>query len=132
MASVYPACFYPDSDGVTVIFHDLPGCTTFGRDMEEALKMAEEAGCGWIYGEITRGESVPPPSKLTDVKADDFEDGFVSLIRLDLDAYAEKYHSKSVRKNCTLPAWLAALAEQKGCNFSLLLQDAVKQNLNIV
>ncbi|MDR0903136.1 MAG: type II toxin-antitoxin system HicB family antitoxin [Ruminococcus sp.] len=131
MVGIYPACFYPDDDGVTVIFHDLPGCTTFGKDIEEAFLMADEAGCGWIYGEIVRGEPVPPPSNLADVKADDFEDGFVSLIRLDIDAYAEKYHSKSVRKNCTVPAWLATLAERKGFNFSILLQDAIKQNLDL-
>jgi hypothetical protein len=93
--------------------------------------MADEAACGWIYGEIERGVAIPPPSGVSDVRADDFEDGFVNLIRLDVDAYAEKFHSKSVRKNCSLPAWLATLAERKGINFSDLLQSAVKQKLGL-
>jgi predicted RNase H-like HicB family nuclease len=132
MVCIYPACFYPDTDGTTVIFPDLPGCTTFGRTLDEAFQMADEAACGWIYGEIERGEPIPPPSAIDDVKAEDFEDGFVNLIRLDVDAYTEKFHSKSVRKNCSLPAWLATLAERKGLNFSDLLQTAIKQKLGLI
>jgi predicted RNase H-like HicB family nuclease len=131
MIYIFPACFYPDTDGTTVVFPDLPGCTTYGKTLEEAFQMADEAACGWIYGEIERGEKIPSPSPIDTIKADDFEDGFVNLLRLDVDAYAEKYHSKSVRKNCTLPAWLASRAEQSGINFSELLQSAVKQKLGL-
>lgn len=50
---------------------------------------------------------------------------------LDMDTYAEKYGDRSVRKNCTLPAWLSYRAENAGINFSQVLQEALIQKLNI-
>ncbi len=52
-------------------------------------------------------------------------EGFVSLLSLDMDAYAAKYGSKSIRKNLTIPAWLNTFAEQKKLNVSKVLQDAL-------
>ena len=36
--------------------------------------------------------------------------GFVTLLVLDMEAYAEKYGNKAVRKNLTIPAWLNTFA----------------------
>ncbi|MCI7331572.1 MAG: HicB family protein, partial [Selenomonadaceae bacterium] len=49
-------------------------------------------------------------------------EGFVNMIVLDMDAYAEKYGNKAVRKNVTLPAWLNTFAEENHVNFSQVLQ----------
>lgn len=41
MKIIYPAVFYPFSDGsggYTVEFPDLPGCITEGRNLEEAFE----------------------------------------------------------------------------------------------
>ena len=54
-------------------------------------------------------------------------DGFVSLLSLDMDAYAAKYGSKSIRKNLTIPAWLNTFAEKKRLNVSKVLQDALTE-----
>lgn len=49
-----------EEDGTyTVIVPSLPGCLTFGRTVEEALLMAEEAIEGFIACMIERGEEVP-------------------------------------------------------------------------
>ncbi len=53
--------------------------------------------------------------------------GFVSLLMLDMDAYAEKYGSKAVRKNLTIPAWLNTFGESQHVNFSQVLQDALTE-----
>ena len=58
-------------------------------------------------------------------------DGFTTMIVLDMDSYAEKYGEKSIRKNCTLPAWLNNRAEKMNINFSQVLQEALIQKLNI-
>ena len=42
-----------------------------------------------------------------------------------MDAYAEKYGSKAVRKNLTIPAWLNTFAEKQHVNFSQVLTDAL-------
>lgn len=51
--------------------------------------------------------------------------GFVSMLVLDMDAYAEKYGEKAVRKNLTIPAWLNTFAENNHINFSQLLQESL-------
>ena len=52
-------------------------------------------------------------------------DGFVSMLVLDMDAYAEKYGEKVTRKNLTIPAWLNTFAENNHINFSQVLQDSL-------
>ena len=42
-----------------------------------------------------------------------------------MDAYAEKFGNKAVRKNLTIPAWLNTFAEQNHVNFSKILTDAL-------
>lgn len=51
--------------------------------------------------------------------------GFVTMLVLDMDTYAEKYGNKAVRKNLTIPAWLNTFAEKNGINFSQVLQDSL-------
>lgn len=85
--------------------------------------MAEDAASGWVLDELEDGRPAPVASAMADVTPDD--GGFVSLLTLDMDAYAEKYGSKAVRKNLTIPAWLNTFAEQKHINFSQVLTDAL-------
>lgn len=126
MKMVYPAVFRPfedNSGGYTVEFQDLPGCVTEGKDLEEALEMAEDAASGWILGELEDGNEIPKASAYGDVKHGSAE--HVNMILLDIDAYAEKYGEKAVRKNVTIPAWLNAFAEKHKLNFSQILQEAL-------
>lgn len=53
------------------------------------------------------------------------EGGIINLFVLDIEAYAEKYGEKSVRKNFTIPAWLNTFAEKNNINFSQVLQEAL-------
>lgn len=133
MKLVYPACFYPDEDGFyTVVVPDLPGCVTGGENFAEALYMAVDAASGWVLTSLEDGEKIPKASELGEVKADEYENGFVNLIVLDMDSYTEKYGSKAVRKNCTIPAWLNTTAEAANINFSAVLAEALIRQLNIV
>lgn len=123
---IYPAVLYPFSDGsggFVVEFPDLPGCVTEGRNLEEAILMGTDAASGWILDELEEGNSVPAASAYNEVSAR--EGGMVSLFTLDIDAYAEKYGEKAVRKNLTIPAWLNTFAEKNNINFSQVLQDAL-------
>lgn len=134
MKLIYPACFYPDDvekDFYTVVFPDLQGAVTEGKTLTGAIEMAVDCGCGWIVSAIEDGEEIPAPSSLECVSADEYENGFVNLIMLDIDEFQEKNGAHSVRKNCTIPAWLNTFAENKGINFSQVLQDALKEKLGI-
>lgn len=128
MKLTYPAVFAPfgDREGFTVTVPDLPGCVTEGDSLADAILMAQDAASGWVLDELEDGNKPPLSSALSDVHLDEGE--FVSLLALDIDKYAEKYGSKAVRKNVTIPAWLNTFGESRGLNFSSVLQEAL-QNL---
>lgn len=125
MKLVYPALFSPweEGDGYTVEFPDLPGCVTEGATLADAIEMAEDAASGWVLGELEDGNRVPQASAPSAIHAAEGE--FISAVVLDMDAYTEKYGSKAVRKNLTIPAWLNTFAEQQRISFSQVLTDAL-------
>ncbi len=122
---VYPAIFRPceEHEGYTVTVPDLPGCVTEGKTLADAILMAEDAASGWVLDELEDGNAAPAASDLNAIHAGTGE--FVNLLVLDIDAYAEKYGSKAVRKNLTIPAWLNTFAERRQVNFSQVLTDAL-------
>lgn len=125
MKLAYPAIFSPweDGKGYTVEFPDLAGCVTEGESLAEAIEMAEDAASGWVLGEMEDGNTIPAASAPASVRVDAGD--FVSVVALDMDAYAEKYGKKSVRKNLTIPAWLNTFVEQQRINASQVLTDAL-------
>lgn len=127
MKLVYPAVFRPleAGDGYTVTVPDLPGCVTEGASLADAILMAEDAASGWVLDELEDGNQAPTASALGSLplQAGDF----VNLLVLDMDAYAEKYGSKAVRKNLTIPAWLNTFAEARHINFSKVLTDGLEE-----
>ncbi len=125
MKLIYPAIFSPcmEKEGYTVEVPDLPGCVTEGDDLADAIEMATDAASGWILGELEDGNNIPSPSQRKDIQIDD--DSFINMLVLDMDAYSEKYGSKAVRKNITIPAWLNTYGEKNHINFSKVLQDAL-------
>ncbi len=126
MKLVYPAAFYPcEEGGYTVVVPDLPGCVTEGDSLAEAILMGEDAASGWVLTELEDGNEVPAASQIGDIHPD--QGGFVSLLTLDIDTYAEKYGNKAVRKNLTIPAWLNTFAEKQKVNFSQVLTEALTE-----
>ena len=132
MKLAYPAYFSPleNSDGYCVTFPDLPGCVTEGKSLAEAVEMAIDAASGWVLDELEDGKSAPKASGIKTIQLENPED-FVNIIVLDMDAYAEKYGNKAVRKNCTIPAWLNTVAEKNNINFSAILQTALMEKLGL-
>lgn len=47
------------------------------------------------------------------------------------DFYRRKYHSKTIRKNVTIPEWPNDLAENDKINFSQTLTEALKEKLDV-
>ncbi len=127
MKLIYPAIFTPfeEGEGFTVTVPDLPGCISEGNSLVEAIDMGADAASGWILGELEEGNSFPAPSDLTAIEVS--EPDFVSLLVLDVDAYAEHYGTQTVRKNITIPAWLNTYGEKNQINFSKVLTDALLQ-----
>jgi len=127
MKLTYPACFYKDdaSGSYAVVMPDLPGCVSGGDTLADAIIMATDAASGWVLDELEDGNAIPQASPLGDIRLD--SGGFINTLVLDMDAYAEKYGNKAVRKNLTIPAWLNTFAESNHVNFSQVLQDSLTE-----
>lgn len=100
MKLIYPAIFKPFSDGsggFVVEFPDLPGCVTEGKNLEEAIEMGIDAASGWILGELEEESKIPVASRYEDINPEN--DQMVNMMLLDIDAYAEKYGERAIRKN---------------------------------
>jgi len=126
MKLTYPACFYPCEEnkiGYTVEVPDLPGCVSEGNTLADALLMATDAASGWVLDELEDGKPAPKASTPDSIIPE--QGGFVTMLVLDMDTYAEKYGNKAVRKNLTIPAWLNTFAEKNNINFSQVLQDSL-------
>lgn len=71
------------------------------------------------------GNPLPESSDYKSIKADEYDNGVVTLVPLDVGAYAEKYSQKAVRKNCTIPSWLDTFASKNQLSLSEVLQNAL-------
>lgn len=133
MKLIYPACFYPcDEGGYTVTFPDLPGCVTEGDTLQEAIDMAADAASGWLlYSLEEENQQIPVSSDIKSIVPDEYENGFVSLVNIDLDEFSKKHGHKAVKKTLTIPAWLNTAAEERNVNFSQILQNALINHLGI-
>lgn len=133
MLSIYPACFFKEENGYSVVFPDLNWLATCGKDEREAFNMAVECLAGYIYSLNKDGEQIPNASALKDISLSDVakaldadtQDAFVNMISVDVDEYAKEHFEKSVRKTLTIPAWLNKAAIEKNINFSQTLQEAL-------
>lgn len=141
MLSMYPACFYKEDEGYSVVFPDLNYLATQGDSFEEAMEMAVDCLAGYLYSAQRDGEAVPPPSKLGDVDPvavsreldPDMPVGeaIVNLVSVDVAEYAKKHFERSVKKTLSIPAWLNDAAVAQGINFSRVLQQALKDQLHL-
>ena len=48
-----------------------------------------------------------------------------------MNDYRKKFNNKSVKKTLSIPSWLDTLAEKENINFSQLLQEAIRNKLEI-
>ena len=67
MLSIYPACFFKDETGYSVVFPDLNWLATGGSTETEAMNMAVDCLAGYLYTSWQDGEDVPQPSSIKDI-----------------------------------------------------------------
>ena len=127
--SVYTAVLTPYEGGYTVEVPDVPGCVTGGASIDEALHMAKDAlgGCLCVY----QDEGIELPAARTPDRVPLQPGQFAALVEIDLVDYRKSTDTRAVRKNVSMPAWLAYLADQRGLNCSQVLQDALRAQLRV-
>ncbi|KFI57619.1 type II toxin-antitoxin system HicB family antitoxin [Bifidobacterium choerinum] len=128
MKLTYPVILEPyeeDGGGYVATVPDMPGLVTYGSSLSETMEMVQDAACGWVLTELEDGRPAPRATALMDVDTEDVN-AQKALILLDMDAYAEKYGRRAVRKNVTIPAWLDTWASRRNLNYSHTLRDALE------
>ena len=132
MLSMYPACFFKEEGGYSVIFPDLD-LATCGETIEEAMAMAIDCLAGRLRWLKQDGDLIPEPSSMNSIDLEAIskeleiepEEAFVNMVSVDVEAYAKEHFDKSVRKTLTIPAGLNTAALEMGINFSQVLQEAL-------
>ena len=137
MLSAYPACFFKEENGYSVVFPDLNYLATCGQTLDEALVMAVDCLAGDLYWLEKDGETFPLPSAPSEIDTSEIAkdlditgDAFVNMVTVDVAEYAKTHFEKAVKKTLTIPAWLNAAALEQHINFSQVLQDALKERLH--
>jgi predicted RNase H-like HicB family nuclease len=122
MEYVYPAVFHENGDGsFTVLYPDLPGCVSEGKDLLNAMYMAEAALKQWIGYLLDKNEPAPVASSFKEVKAGAGE--FVNFVRVQVR------DSRAVKRTVSLPKWMDDKAAKAGLSLSRVLQDAIGEKL---
>ena len=125
------AVFEYADDGINISFPDLPGCITCAEinATNEAIFNAKEALGLHIFGMEQDGEKIPEPSALKDLNLK--KNCVPVLIDVFMPSVRMAARTSFVKKTLSLPAWLAALADEKKVNCSKLFQDALKAFLGV-
>ena len=113
----------------SVYFPDLDVATS-GIDEVDAFESARELLGLVLYGKEQDKEKIPKPSKIESLKIGKNE--YTILVDVYMPAIRLSENQKAVNRTVTLPAWLNALAVSKNFNFSLTLQEALKEKLKVV
>lgn len=127
---IYPAVFTPEEGKFSINFPDIDGCYTCGDDLADGMEMAQDALALMLTHFEDEKREIPAASSINSVTINN--DEFATYISCDTTVYRRLMNSTSVKKTLSIPSWLNDSAVAAGINFSQVLQDALKQQLNIL
>ena len=109
-------------------FLDFENIFTFGDSLEDAYYMAQDA----LYAMLPEyKDNLPKPTfDYMNIKVKQNE--FITMVELNPVEHEKKISSKTVKTTVTMPEWLKNLADTNGINFSKLLQESIKNELNLL
>ncbi len=126
---MYPAIFCYGDDGISISFPDLSGCISCASTDEEALYMAKDALGLYLVCAEEDSEVLPNPTKLNNIILKSNERAV--LIEVNMPLFRLSVENSAVKKTLTIPKWINDLAEKNRVNFSLVLQNALKEILRL-
>ena len=102
---------------------------TYSEDLEKVSAAIRESLALYLADLLDMKKEFPEPSKLEDIKLK--KNQFIQVISVDPVYEAAKVTNVLKKKTVNIPAWLDIVAQEKKINFSQLLQEAIKRELNI-
>jgi predicted RNase H-like HicB family nuclease len=132
MKYVYPVVFTPEDGNMLVRVPDLSGLHTFGKDLADAIYMAQDAIEMWLCDAENNGEPIPRASAKADLeRLRESGEQIVSFVAADTDEYRRQTETRAVKKTLSIPAWLNEKAEKANAPFSQILQEGLKEYLQV-
>lgn len=128
MRYTYTAVITPGDGKFYARVPDITGCATTGKGIEDAVAQITDALSGCLVVWEDQGLSIPSPTPQPDIPHDASD--ILTLVSVDTIAYRAQTDTRAVRKNVSIPAWMAVMAEQRGINCSKVLQDALVQQFS--
>lgn len=129
MRYTYPAIFEPEEGLYNITFPDLPECYTSGDDLADAIYQAQDVLSDVLADYEEQNRAMPAASDINAISA--ASGCIVVPVLADTDAWRRAHNTKAVKKTLTIPQWLDTAAQHKGINFSQVLQDALRAQLNL-
>jgi len=124
MKEVYPVILWQEEDTWLAKAPDIRGCVTSGDNPADALEQITDALHGCLCVMEDTCQSIPKPSSLN---PQDYPEGsMAAIVPVDTAAYRRATDTRAVRKNVSMPAWMADMADARGINCSQVLQDALR------
>lgn len=139
MKGVYPI-FVANSGKDFLVYVPDWDIYTEGKSFSDAMEMARDAiGLKGIDYEddqkefpvVSTYKEAYAKAKM-DIAIFDYTQGVQTMVDVDFTEYRKRHDNRMVKKNCTIPYYLNALAEEAGVNFSKVLQEALMAKLNVV
>lgn len=127
MRYTFTAVVKPEGNKCYARVPDVAGCVTTGKDIEDAIEQITDALSGCLVVWEDQGLPIPEATPQQGIVHDPEE--LLTLVSVDTIAYRAQTETRAVRKNVSLPMWMANMAERKGINCSRVLQDALAQQL---
>ncbi len=128
MKKYYPVIFTKEDVGFSTSAIDLEGCFSQGDTFEQAYLMTQDA-IGLYLEDL---EELPAPTDPAKITLSLEPCKFLAVVEFDDLEYKKRHSSHAVKKTLTIPQWLNEEAERQHVNFSGVLQEALKNKLNLV
>ena len=126
---IFPAIFSYANDGISIEFPDIEGCFSYANTTEQAIRDAKEALGLHLWSMEKDNDIIPTPTDVKNIICNKNE--AIVLIEVFMPPIRDKINNSFVKKTLSIPNWLNELAEEKKVNFSGLLQNALKEYLNL-
>ncbi|TCU72812.1 putative RNase H-like HicB family nuclease [Tissierella praeacuta] len=136
MKKVYPVIIYKKeaNEEYHVVYVPDLDKTTQGEDIVECIEMARDLIGITLVGLEEDNKAIPEPFTNNNLYAfndEGFEVEFKTIVDIDVELYKKRLQNRSVKKTLTIPYYLNEAAEKEGINFSQLLQEALKDKLQL-
>jgi len=127
---IYPAIIKKLGDkDYNIRFKDFENIISCGESIDEAYNMTEDALKLEMFDLYSDKLEIPSATDITDIEVE--SDETLILIKVNMKNILKEYNNKAIKKTLSIPSWLNKLAEEKKVNFSQVLQDALKNMLDI-